>query len=74
MNLIDLGANQSVLVVKGKTVLFSYGTPVAASIDGVEYKNEEYFSVTTSSHVKAFLISFDNANSKPQEWFNNLLK
>lgn len=56
MRLVQLGANQTLLKLKGLEVLFSYETPVAGY-----QRNEGYFrtdtkhSPTTSRHINKYI-------------------
>jgi hypothetical protein len=72
MKLKQIGSNQTEITTPtGAQVLFSYETPVAAWIDGQFYKTDKFYSRTTSRHINAWAHC---AVSKPQEFFNNLLK
>jgi hypothetical protein len=56
----------------GQMVLFSYKTPVAAFIPGEGfYRTEKRWGVTTSRHINEWLLD-SKAQTKPQEWFDNL--
>lgn len=73
MKLTSLGSNQTQLELSnGTRVLFSYETPVAAVIDGVMYRTEKKWSVTTSKHITQF--GAKTAETRPQEFFDNLVK
>ena len=74
MRLTPIGENQSSVTIGNAFVLFSYSTPVAAIIDGKEYKTEKKWGVTTSKHINGFLISSKDAELKPQQWFDNFTK
>lgn len=71
MKLTNLGSNQTEIEMNGATVLFSYKTPVAAHKDGKFYRTEKSWSVTTSRHINRWLNGA-HAETKPQEWFDNL--
>ncbi len=71
MKLRNLGSNQTEIEMNGATVLFSYKTPVAANKDGKFYRTEKAWSVTTSKHINKWLAGA-HAETKPQEWFDNL--
>ena len=71
MNIKPIGSNQTELHINGATILFSYETPVAAWIDGQYYKTEQKWSRTTSKHINAWAHL---PVSKPQEFFNELVK
>lgn len=57
----------------GTKVLVSYSTPVAAIINGKEYKTDTFWSVSTSRHINLFLDNTSTAERKPQAFFDNLL-
>ena len=73
MKIKRLGNKNAIIITKanGTKVLVSYSTPVAAIIDGVEYKTEQFWSVTTSRHINLFVS--ENAEKKPQSFFDGLL-
>ena len=77
MKLNNLGANQTEIEMDGKTVLFSYKTPVAAWIgNGTElgyFRTNKKWSVTTSRHINKWLGDI-RATEKEQEFFDNLVK
>ncbi len=73
ISLKKMGANETILNISGKQILISYETPVAAYIHGVFYKTSYKWSSTTSRHINKYLGSID-AEEKPQEFFDNLLK
>ena len=54
-------------------VLVSYSTPVAAQIDGKEYKTDTFWSMTTSKHVNQFLRDSKHAEVREQWWFQSLM-
>lgn len=60
IQLRQVGPNHSVLIQSGKSVLFSYGTPVAFydANTFTAYKAEKGFSKTTTKYVKKFLAPF----------------
>lgn len=81
MNLKPIAANKTELTLTNKEgqrvrVLFSYETPVAADIltsCGMEYYiTEEYYSRTTTKHIKSWL-PVDQAEKKPQAFFDGLV-
>lgn len=80
MNLIPLGANKTELYIEKNghffVILFSYRTPVAARrsvTKGWEYyKTEQYFSRTTSKHIKTWL-PIKQTLTKPQSFFDGLV-
>ena len=80
MNLKPLGANKTELTLNRNgqrvRVLFSYETPVAADVltsCGMEYyRTGEYYSRTTTKHIKSWL-PFADAEVKPQTFFDELV-
>ena len=50
-----IGSNMTELTVAGKTILFSYKTPVAGYDDQGAFRTDEKFSVTTSKHINKYL-------------------
>ena len=72
MHVLPEGPNQTVLVLGGMEVLFSYRTPVAAFIPGRGYiKTSEKHSATTSKHINKWTPG--NPGEEPQEFFDELL-
>jgi hypothetical protein len=56
---------------EGIVVLFSYDTPVAASIGRYWYKTSKRWTGTISRHINEWLPT-GHAIEKPQEFFDNL--
>jgi hypothetical protein len=80
MKLIPCGSNQNQVNIGNKAILFSYQTPVAA-VDlsngtGLALKTEKKWSRTTSKHINNWLAtkSFSGIATRPQEFFDNLVK
>lgn len=73
MSINPVGSNQTELSTESATVLFSYKTPVAANVGGKFYRTEKRWSVTTSKHINQWLDGAA-AETKPQEYFDNLIK
>ena len=78
MRIKNIGTNQTQIETScGNLLLISYETPVAAIIQTPEglvaYKTEKNWSRTTSKHINNFLAGLE-AQIKPQEWFDNLIK
>lgn len=71
MKLNPIGSNQFEVTVNGAVILFSYSTPVAANVDGAFYRTAKHWSTTTSKHINRWLDG-RQAETKPQEWFENL--
>lgn len=81
MKLKSLGANKTEIEFSHAgservRVLFSYQTPVAASIlkaDGTHfYRTSERYSNTTTRHIKSWL-PFDDADEVSQGFLNGLV-
>ena len=55
MKLNPVGSNMNEIEVDGKSILFSYKTPVAGYDDQGAFRTDEKFSVTTSKHINKYL-------------------
>lgn len=75
MKIDVLDFNQTVVYYKNKTIFFSYNTPVVVEVDGEIYKTEQFFSVTTSKHIKNYLgeDNYKNAIRLPQETIERMI-
>ena len=75
MKLNPIGSNQTVIESDGGNtqIFFSYKTPVAAFVLGKLYKTEKHWSQTTSKHINRW-IDGRNVTTKPQEFFDTLIK
>jgi hypothetical protein len=72
MKVKNIGSNQTEITLPdGTQVLISYETPVAAWIDGQFYKTDVKYSATTTKHINKWCHC---AVTKPQSFFNNLLR
>jgi hypothetical protein len=72
MKLETLGANKTVIRTDNNThIFFSYNTPVAAIIDGKEYRTSQHYSSTTTKHINSFVPK--SAEEKEQAFFNKLI-
>lgn len=73
MKIKRLGNKNAIIITKndGAKVLVSYSTPVAAIIEGIAYRTEQFWSVTTSRHINLFVS--ETAEKKPQAFFDGLL-
>ena len=73
MKIKRLGNRNAIIITNanGMKVLISYSTPVAAIINGVEYRTEQFWGVTTSRHINLFVS--ETAEKKPQSFFEGLL-
>jgi hypothetical protein len=76
MKLKQTGPNRTVVTTNNGTQIgFSYETPVVAVIDGIAYRTEQKFSVTTSKHCGQLLSDMphrDFGGTKPQSFFEGL--
>jgi hypothetical protein len=72
MKIRNIGSNQTEVNISNGVVLVSYETPVAAIIDGVRYRTQKKWSVTTSRHINQWLDGAQ-AETKPQAFFDSLL-
>lgn len=72
MRLIVQGPNQTVVMLRGESILFSYETPVAAYIGGVYYVTDKKHSNTTTRHINRW-VDGEKCIHKPQEFFNDLV-
>lgn len=74
MKLKTLGSNRTEVEVNGKTVFFSYNTPVAYCQRGVGFfRTTQKYSVTTSKHITQWLEGA-KAKEVPQEQIDEVLK
>lgn len=72
MKLDNLGSNQTqVTTSTGEVVLFSYGTPVAARINGEYFRTSKKWSVTTNQHISRWLDGI-KAEVRDQQFFDQL--
>jgi len=71
MQLIPISPNQNEVITAHARILFSYQTPVAASVDGKWFRTAQKWSKTTSKHINAW-IAGRTAETKPQEFFADL--
>ena len=77
LQVLNIGKNKTQVSKNDIVVYVSYKTPVAAMVNGVPFRTEEFHSVTTSRHIRLWLESFDiskdDAAKKEQKYFDNLL-
>jgi len=72
MELNPIGPNQTELRFdNGTVILFSYKTPVAASVDGYFYRTTLKHRNTTSRHINQWL-GVASSRPRPQAWFDQL--
>lgn len=72
MKLRNIGSHTNELHTGKAIVLFSYETPVAAVVNGTNYRTDKRYSVTTSRHINQWLNGM-KAETKPQTYFDNLV-
>ena len=72
MQLRPIGSNMNEIVVKGKSILFSYSTPVAGWDENGAFRTDEKFSVTTSKHINKYLGGKDVGRVVEQSWIEGL--
>jgi hypothetical protein len=68
-----IGSNMNEIVVKGKSILFSYSTPVAGWDENGAFRTDEKFSVTTSKHINKYLGGKDVGRVVEQSWIEGLV-
>ena len=73
MQLKPIGSNMNEIVVKGKSFLFSYSTPVAGWDENGAFRTDEKFSVTTSKHINKYLGGKDVGRVVEQSWIEGLV-
>ena len=73
MNLKQVGSNMTEVNVNGKSVLFSYETPVAGWCEQGAFRTEDKFSMTTSKHINKYLGGKDVGRTVPQAWIERLV-
>ena len=73
LNITKVGSNMSELEVGGKSILFSYQTPVAGWDDRGAFRSEDFFSVTTSKHINKYLGGKDIGRKVPQSYIEGLV-
>ena len=74
MKLNPIGSNMNEVEVGGKSILFSYKTPVAGYDDKGAFRSEDYFSVTTSKHINKYLGGKDIGRKVPQSYIESLVQ
>jgi|TARA_B110000503_G_scaffold4990_1_gene6622 hypothetical protein len=73
MKLRKIGNNVTEIEVNGKSVMFSYETPVAGYDDQGSFRTDEKFSVTTSKQINKYLGGKDQGRVVPQAWIEGLV-
>ena len=74
MKLNPVGSNMNEVEVNGKSILFSYKTPVAGWDDQGAFRTDEFFSVTTSKHINKYLGGKDVGKKVPQSYMDALVE
>ena len=73
MKLNPVGSNMNEVEVNGKSILFSYKTPVAGYDDQGAFRTEDFFSVTTSKHINKYLGGKDVGRKVEQTYIEGLV-
>ena len=73
MKLNPVGSNMNEVVVDGKSILFSYKTPVAGWDDQGAFRTDEFFSMTTSKHINKYLGGKDVGRKVEQTYIEGLV-
>ena len=73
MKLNPVGSNMNEVEVNGKSILFSYKTPVAGYDDDGAFRTDEFFSVTTSKHINKYLGGKDVGRKVEQTYIEGLV-
>ena len=73
MKLNPIGSNMTEVEVNGKSIMFSYQTPVAGYDDQGAFRTSTKYSVTTSKHINSYLGGKDVGKVVDQKFFDNLV-
>ena len=73
MKLNPVGSNMNEVEVNGKSVLFSYKTPVAGYDDQGAFRSEDWFSMTTTKHINKHLGGKDVGRKVSQSYIEGLV-
>ena len=73
MKLNPVGSNMNEVAVNGKSVLFSYKTPVAGYDDQGAFRSEDWFSMTTTKHINKYLGGKDVGRKVSQSYIEGLV-
>ena len=73
MKLNQVGSNMNEVEVNGKSVLFSYKTPVAGYDDQGAFRSEDWFSMTTTKHINKYLGGKDVGRKVSQSYIEGLV-
>lgn len=75
MKIVNLGANQTEVIIGNRSILVSYQTPVALHIEGMGYiVTDCRWSRTTTKHINKFLGGSKPYKTEPQKFFDTLLE
>tara|TARA_B100002019_G_scaffold154590_1_gene133250 strand:- start:3056 stop:3280 length:225 start_codon:yes stop_codon:yes gene_type:complete len=73
MKLNPIGSNMTEVEVNGKSIMFSYQTPVAGYDDQGAFRTSTKYSVTTSKHINKYLGGKDVGRVVDQSFIDNLV-
>ena len=73
MKLNPIGSNMTEVEVNGKSIMFSYQTPVAGYDDQGAFRTSTKYSVTTSKHINKYLGGKDVGREVDQSYIDNLV-
>ena len=73
MKLNPIGSNMTEVEVNGKSIMFSYQTPVAGYDDQGAFRTSTKYSVTTSKHINKYLGGRDVGRVVDQSFIDNLV-
>lgn len=73
MKLNPIGSNMTEVEVNGKSIMFSYQTPVAGYDDQGAFRTSTKYSVTTSKHINKYLGGSDVGREVDQSYIDNLV-
>lgn len=74
LKLKPIGSNMTEVEVNGKSILFSYQTPVAGYDSDGAFRTDEYYSVTTSKHINKYLGGKDVGRTVDQSYIDSLVE
>ena len=72
MILNPVGSNMNEVEINGKSVLFSYKTPVAGWDEQGAFRTEDWFSMTTTKHINKYLGGKDVGRKVPQSFIEGV--
>ena len=74
MKLKNIGSNMNEVEINGKSVLFSYETPVAGYCEQGAFRTDTKFSMTTSNHINKYVGGKDVGRVVPQSWIEGIVQ